>query len=1038
MAITYEASGFTSVATATTAWSFTPTAGVQADDVFVVQVYAQDSSPTITPPSGSTVLHMSATSVPSAGDRVSVFLWVATSSATTPVSIGMSVAAAGSVSWVRMRGVDPTSPRDVFGISSILTGAPAGPQGQGPNLTTTGPSRFVLAGWLGDGGGSVSSVTAPTGFTTVNGTITPRKGTFGLKGVQPTAGNTGATGVWTLAPDNTYSGPRVIWQLALTPLEDTPPPGPTGQEVWVIQGVPTSTTHKVSAKTTNATSIRLLASTAPGMAAPVAGGWVTVDAAGWAQPSVSGLTPDADYYFQIEMDDGEEIGTGTIRGPIRTAPVAGAPVSFAFAFGGDNHTTDGQATAHNNLAAHDDNVRMFFSTGDTHSADNTGTTQATHRADWETLLTNYTGFAGTVSRIPFAQTFGDHDAGGGNNSIPGPWTAPNIAAYAQVIPVPPSPMLPNNTAWSFVWGRVRFIGWDTYHQRVSGAKLNPAQVSWFQAQMAEPEPLKVIVQSGIWYDQEPPEGWPNGDGWTDAPAQRTALQQIIENGVGQVLMIHGDQHALAAMSGEGNNYGGFPVVGGSPLSGYSSIKGDVTPDSGRYPTTEDVLVHQHGVVSITDTGSGMEVSYRGYDDSNVVRVSHTFTVGDYQEPYQIPNATGVNLTGPVSRWAKDPVKPLWFDTSVRSWRALVPSTTGHRLATLGTDSATLGAVVDNRQGARLGAVHHAGTTYVLRQHSSGTQLNVYGPTWNVIRQDVTVPLVAADADASPISLLRTSNGYLWAAAIYGGAVRVTRSTDDGATWSAAFLFSLWGSGVTGVVKLVEAGGNVVLIATGNDGAGRAVRTLPSNAASITTGWATETIPTLPGTATSDDHLSAEALPDGRVLAIGKTTDPSASDPLIYSLIRSTGGVWTMQTVESGPDDSPRYTRPRLTVLADRVEVLFGSIDSPNDLSRRVSMLSALGTWGSRQTVIPGGNWSDSAVVPAAKDIARATSFPILTYSPQTHDIYALWSASGFTPGLRVEVKAAGATVPVPSLEIKGAGVIVRGEVKVGGAIVPLV
>src|SRR5690606_16604906 len=115
------------------------------------------------------------------------------------------------------------------------------------------------------------------------------------------------------------------------------------------------------------------------------------------------------------------------------------PTSFSFLLGGDLQDQQGDTVAFTNMAVHDD-ARFFLLTGDSHNGDNTSSSQASHRADWENIWAVNAGFKASVERLAHAQSFGDHDQGGGNNAVPGPWTAPNIAAYQQVWPAPPSPL----------------------------------------------------------------------------------------------------------------------------------------------------------------------------------------------------------------------------------------------------------------------------------------------------------------------------------------------------------------------------------------------------------------------------------------------------------------------------------------------------------------------------------------------------------------------------------------------------------------------
>src|SRR5690606_17580811 len=122
-------------------------------------------------------------------------------------------------------------------------------------------------------------------------------------------------------------------------------------------------------------------------------------------------------------------------------------------------------------------------------------------------------------------------------------------------------------------------------------------------------------------------------------------------------------------------------------------------------------------------------------------------------------------------------------------------------------------------------------------------------------------LAAANGDASPLTLFRSSGGRLWVACNGGSNVVVAVSDDDGDTWTSANVISV---STTGVVMLAQTGDTIVLLSTLNDGQGRAVRTIAHDAGDISSGeWATESLPGLPSGITSDDHGMAVAV-DGHL------------------------------------------------------------------------------------------------------------------------------------------------------------------------------
>lgn len=386
--------------------------------------------------------------------------------------------------------------------------------------------------------------------------------------------------------------------------------------------------------------------------------------------------------------------------------------------------------------------------------------------------------------------------------------------------------------------------------------------------------------------------------------------------------------------------------------------------------------------------------------SNFKLVNAGRIFGSYtRTPAPVAGTSTSALTTPVDRWSKGPSKVVWWDTSSLEWRAILPTSTGHRLYTLDPVGDVQGAVVDSRQGARVNVLHHAGTTYVLRAHSSGTLFSAFDSSWTLVVSDVAVPLAPLDNDASPTSLLRTSNGHLWAACHYGGQVRVTRSTDGGATWSSATTFALTG---TGIPVLLEVGSTVVLFDTANAGNGRLVRTCPSGAVSIASGsWTTESPGSLPSGVTSDDHASGLVLPDGRALIVSKTTGATTTaHPLLYGLVREPSGVWNTHIIEAGPDTMPRYTRPRVTRIRGEVYVFYGSIEGPLDLTIRTMATDVVGTWSPRRAALIGPNWSDSAALPGPEDFIAASSadlWPLIAHDRDASSITVTWLPTNAAP-----------------------------------------
>jgi hypothetical protein len=368
-------------------------------------------------------------------------------------------------------------------------------------------------------------------------------------------------------------------------------------------------------------------------------------------------------------------------------------------------------------------------------------------------------------------------------------------------------------------------------------------------------------------------------------------------------------------------------------------------------------------------------------------------------PGAIAGVSTSSLTDPAARWVKGTQRVSWHDGS--NWGAVLPTATGHRLFT-NLSSPNAGTVVDSRQGSRPTVVQAPGWLGILRGHPTQSRFSSYNTasSYAALVTDAVVPLTPGNTDQSPISLTRSPNGYLWAAMVAANKVTVTRSTDNGATWGAAQdVVTGWTAFPTGVVALSVTGATVVLLATGNDGAGRAALSIPQGSASYAAAsWTTETLPALAAGADSDDHLSMTVAPDGRIFAAAKTTNAAANIQLLYLLVRSTGGVWSSSNIEVGPDDdggtSPGYTRPTITLTYDKVVVAYGSIYSPQNLSYRTTSLASPGTWSARQTLLTGPNYWDSAQTPPAEVVRAARgNFPILSHQVSDGTVILSWMAS---------------------------------------------
>lgn len=439
-----------------------------------------------------------------------------------------------------------------------------------------------------------------------------------------------------------------------------------------IVGDPRPDALTFSLRSIGATSVRVKLATNMALTEGVVyGTWVTPEEGGRAQSVVTGLKPISNYFAGAEAKDAAGTVTATTqiaRG--RTLPAPGLPASFTVAFGSCFDTIDTSLTGSVNSAFGRIVARrpdLFLHHGDWTYADNVTASIASHLADHEASVDASTAFQTLLAEIPTVAIPSDHDRGGGNNAAVGPWSAPNRAARLAMIPHPPRPN-PDGLYTSWVVGRVRFIVLDTAYLGTSTSRLGAAQVAWLKSELLQPEPLKVLVMEGTWIDNRPAS--PGSDAWPAKPADRDEIGTFIEtHDVGQIIGLHGDQHALSADDGRSNLWGGFPTFCAAPFRGSSSHKVAnplVDWNRGIHPTATGVEVAQYGMMHVTDNGASIAVRIDGYDTSDTVRVTLDVNVDTRRAAVTWWDGSADRaLTSLPARWdgaAERPVSAFWTGT----------------------------------------------------------------------------------------------------------------------------------------------------------------------------------------------------------------------------------------------------------------------------------------------------------------------------------------------------------------------------------------
>lgn len=546
----------------------------------------------------------------------------------------LTVAGAIAVSGQASSPFDPSVPS---GSGTCLTTTAASLPGV--SLTTAHPGDLLV--WVGfsrvPSAQAIPGITPPSGFVTQL-TQTSTTGGTGHANVsvliatqaQSSAGATGSQ-VGTLSA--AANGGALL--LAFTASAAAAP----GTVKQIVAGAPDASSIQVVAGTSGATSCRLAYSVNSDMSSPSYVAAQAPDSLGYVRYPVTGLSAHTRYYVQVA--DTPAGGSESLIGPVgacKTLPAAGSAQNFTVALvsciNGNDVTAPAQDTAITDWIGYDADLNIF--TGDFDYSGTVSTVTATQVGIYESQISNIPSLASMVATRWGYYCRSDHEAGPDNGDSDNAYTAANIAAAQEVFPFGTlgdtvnSP--PHGLYQAWVAGRVRFIMIDIRNtdrspggntDNSSKTMLGATQLAWLEAQLIQPEPLKVIISDVGWMGSASITNGP--DKWWSYDTERQAIISYIAANAAQVqnvMLWHGDSHLVGCTPGADNAYGGFPVYCAAPLLNVGG--GLNTSTFTHFYNNSGGECRQYGRIAITDNGTTIAVAFQGWDAaSGTAQVSET-------------------------------------------------------------------------------------------------------------------------------------------------------------------------------------------------------------------------------------------------------------------------------------------------------------------------------------------------------------------------------------------------------------------------------
>ncbi len=406
--------------------------------------------------------------------------------------------------------------------------------------------------------------------------------------------------------------------------------------------------------------------------------------------TATGLSANTAYYYQVKIDGNVSTTlNGTdYHGTFTSFPTTGSAANFNFAFACSNSTLN--SSVYDKLAVY--NPLFFIHTGDFHYED-VNSSNATvardeirmaYKKNWN-ILANASRQSSFYRQFPIAYMWDDHDFGPNDAHAFGSSATHKIkeetrvavhAAYRAYVPHYDLGLAGDSSftageepiCQAFTVGRVRILLSDIRSQSEQNGTtafdaplLGTRQKAWLKEELLRASgtyPLIVWLSTTPW--NGPKDTAADANKWYNHTDEREEISEfLLNNNIQGFCAIAGDMHATCIDDGintdfvDANNDGtdeqqtntaaNFPLFHAASIGTKTSYKG------GPYNRGASQRGNQYGRFEVTDDGSNVSVTWKGWDcTTDAVAIPTQDDEGDGLVQYSFTrNAPVLTVMSPV-------------------------------------------------------------------------------------------------------------------------------------------------------------------------------------------------------------------------------------------------------------------------------------------------------------------------------------------------------------------------------------------------------